>query len=195
MKKVLLILSLNILLPLIMLVVFPSILIRIRQGISSTSNAKLISFVKNKPISFSFISNLPNLYSLSLDMKNPSILNNSRIDLDITGPSSQRSVVFYGANIGDPSTVPLKFSPFSDPPNTNYLVTLSTDNENNNGLYVITDSQGQVVFRSYYLKSNFYQNIIDNFKRQIELFSQRSPWHNFFYLFFIILVNLLIIFK
>lgn len=195
MKKIILIICLNILLPLLLLVILPSFTIRKRQGTSINSGTQLLSFVKDKPVTFSFISDNSNLQSLSIDIKNPGVINNSQINFDITGPNSQRSIVFYGANVGDPSTVPLKFSPFSDPKSTKYIVSLTTNNTDHGSLYLITNDIYQPHFNSFYLRSDIRTNLKVNFQRQLDLFKQRSLIHSIIYFTTILLLDYLIILK
>jgi len=180
MKKNLLLISVNLLIPFI-LVVLPSI-ITTRQGTSQTEGGQLLSFVKDKPITFSFISDRPNLSSLSIDFKNPSLANTSSIEFNISNSSSTKSLSFSGANIGDPSTVPLKFPEFNDPVGTKYTVTLTTLNVDPNSLYLVVNDQQQPVFKSYYHQTNF----------QIKF---PHLYYNYFYLGLILLLNYLIIKK
>lgn len=193
MKKNLLIICLNLFLIVFILVILPSIAIQKRQGTSDDLGNQQLTFVKENPLTFSFISNKSNLQSLSIDMKNPRISNNSKINFEITGPNSKRNIIFYGNNVGDPSSVPLKFSPFSDPPSTKYFVLLSTDNTDAESLYLITNQNQQPVYRSYYLQSNLKTNLRTNIERQFELFRQRSQIFNIIYLLLIFFLNYLIL--
>jgi hypothetical protein len=119
-------------------------------------------------------------------MKNPAILNNSKINFKISGPNSQREIVFYGNNIGDPSSVPLKFDSFSDPASTTYQVSLSTDNVDPQSLYFITNQDYQPLFNSYYLQSDLKTNLKTNFNRQLNLFHQRNLILNVIYITLIV---------
>ena len=176
-----------------LLVIFPSLVIQKRQGTFIGYGSQNLSFVESKPIKFSFISNLSNLSSLTIDMKNPRVLNDSLITFDIVGPNSEKSVVFYGDNVGDPSTVPLKFTPFSDSPLTKYEVTLSTNNTVHDSLYVIANKEMQPIFTSYYRQSDIKANLQSNLQRQISLFQHRSTTHNFIYISLILVLNLLLV--
>jgi hypothetical protein len=193
MKKYLLIICLNIFFIAFLLVIFPSVAIHKRQGTSKDNGNHQISFIKKNPITFSFVSDKPNLQSLFVDMKNPGVSNNSKINFEISSPTSQRNIVFYGNNVGDPSSVPLKFSPFFDPPSTTYSVSLSTDNTDTQALYLITNQNSDPIFRSYYLQTDFNTNLQSNIQRQFEIFKQRSSIHNLIYIFSIIFLSLLIV--
>lgn len=193
MKKITLIISLNIFILVFLLVILPSFTIKKRQGTSISNGSNTLSFIQKNPISFSFISNYSNLESLTIDLKNPMVLNNSKIIFKIIGPNSEREINFYGKNVGDPSSVPLKFTPFLDPPGTNYLVSLTTDNTDHSSLYLITDKNQQPVFNSFYSQSNIKNNIKYNLQRQLNLFQKRSQIHNIVYFSLIIILNCLVI--
>lgn len=193
MKKNHIIICLNLLLVVFLLIIFPSFVIKKRQGTSHDNGNLQTAFTKENPITFSFISNRSNLQSLLIDMKNPRISNNSEINFEIDGPNSKRNIVFYGNNVGDPSSVPLKFSPFSDPPSTKYIVSLNTENIKKEDLYLVTNESLQPVFKSFYLQSDIKINLRNNFNRQIELIKQRSLIHNVIYIILIILLSYLAI--
>lgn len=193
MKKILILICINLLIPLLLLVVLPSILITVRHGISNISPEQPISFIKEKPITFSFISDQSNLRSLNIKFNNPGVLNNSRIVFDIKSSTSERSVVFHGNNIGHQSNIPLKFTPFNDPKNTKYQVSLTTDNTDHSNLYIIVNTSGQPIFTTYYSQTNFVYNLKQNIQNQLEVFFKRSIIHNTFYLAIIFVLNYLII--
>jgi hypothetical protein len=195
MKKIFIITILNFLVPLTIFLILPSILIRSRQGISSINGDNLLSFVESKPLTISFISNLDNFQNLTLHLKNPSIKNNSKITVDINSPIYNRSIVFYGSNVGDPSQVPLKFPPFEEKSGTKYTVTLSTDNTIHDSLYLITDDHNIPLFNTYYKTTNIKKNFRTNFSYQLNQFKNRSLYHNVFYLSLILLLDLLILFR
>lgn len=193
MKKIIILICINLLIIILLLVVLPSSLITVRKGISNEGPEKSISFIKEKPIEFSFISDQPHLESLNIKFINPGVLNNSRIIFDINSPTSNRSVVFYGNNIGDQSNIPLKFTPFTEPKNTIYQVSLTTENINHSSLYIVTDISGLPIFTTYYSQTNFVSNLKQNIQKQIESFSHRSTIHNTLYLGIIFVLNYLII--
>lgn len=193
MKKLIIIFSVNIVMPFLLLIVLPSILITVRKGVTNSGQEINTSLIKSKPIKFNFISNQSNLQELTIKFKNPGILNNSHISFDINSPTSSRSIDFYGNNVGDPDNVPLKFFPFTDPKYTIYDITISTDNINHSSLYIITDINGTPIFTTYYSQTNFIYNIKQNFQNQFDLFFNRSIIHNIFYLGIIFILNFLIL--
>ena len=126
-------------------------------------------------------------------MKNPEIKNNSEINVQIVGPHDTRSVKFFGANVGDPSSIPIKFAPFSDSIGTKYSITLTTENENPQSLYIQTDDKEQPVFITYYQQSGFKDSFQYNINHQIELFKHRTISYNIVYLSIILLLNIYLI--
>jgi hypothetical protein len=193
MRKIFVLTILNLIIPAFFLVILPSIFITTRAGTSITSGSKLLPVTINKPIIFTFVSDHAGLESLSLFLKNPNISNNSLITLDITSPTDSHSVAFYGQNIGDPSTVPLKFTPFTDEPGTTYEVALSTNNVSDTSLYAYTNDSNQPLFQSFYRQSNILKNIFTNIDYQLNQIFKRSIAHNMIYLLTIISLNYFII--
>jgi hypothetical protein len=195
MKKALILITINIFLPITLLLVIPSIFIRSRQGVTRDIGNNLLSFISVKPITFNFVSNLDNLETLILQLKNPSLNNKSAITVDITGPNDSRSIVFSGSNVGDPSSVPLKFLPFSDKAGTSYTITLTTDNIVHDGLYVITDVSNNPLYETFYNTPNLKENLYSNYLRQAELMSKRSQIHSLVYLSLLLSLNIMILYN
>jgi|GEM_PF-3883414 len=189
MKKVFVILTINVVIPFILIIILPSILITSRKGVSNQEGTAQVSFTNSTPMQFTITSDLSNLQSLSFDIKNPGIKNNSKIMLDIVSPNSERSMVIYGSNVGDPSTVLFKFPAFSEPPNTTYSIFLTTDNTVHDSLYLLTNSEKQPKFESFYKQSNFLSNIISNLKYQFNQIKNRSIIHSLAYFTLIIILN------
>lgn len=195
MKKLLIIISLDILFPFTLLILLPSVFIRVRRGTSYNPVSQNLSFVSQKPVKFNFVSNLNNLQKLSLDLKNPNIKNHSQITFNITGANSEtRKLIISGSNVGDPSTVAFKFPPFNDASGTNYSVSLSTTNNNPQELYILVDSHNQPVFNTYYFQSSFRTNLLRNITFQYHRILNQSIIHVFIYIITILILSLLILF-
>jgi hypothetical protein len=181
MKKNLLIISFLILLPIFILVVLPSLFISSRRGISNTLGDTLVPLTSLTSASFSFISDKDNLEAISLTLKNPSIQNNSRIIVDISSGTEERSAVFYGANVGDPSTILLKFPNFPFPSGQTFKVKISTDNDNSQSLYLVAGLNQTPLFESEYREPEFSQRIKENYTRQYNNIINRSPLFTIIY--------------
>ncbi len=180
MKKTFLIIGLNLSLVMV-LVVFPSVFIRSRQGNSNTNGNQQFSFTTNRPLTFYFNSNFSDLQSIFIDMKNPNIDNNSKIYVKISGPTDSRQLTFSGSNVGDPATVPLKFLPFTDPPLTKYQVSLTTENTKSENLFIITNQNNLPVFKTFYQQTNFKSNLMFNINRQLDIIHNRNLIFNLIY--------------
>lgn len=194
MKKITLVLSLNLFIPLFILIIIPSVFIRYRHGTSLTNGHDLKSFITSSPIQFSFNSTSGRLVSLNLFLKNPLISNISQISVDIISADQQRQLVFYGQNVGDPGTVPIKFPPFPSSSPTTYIVKLNTNNTDSQSLYLLTDASGNPLFESIYQQSNLYENLKSNFRYQYFQLLKRSPIHSLLYFLTLILLNYFIFF-
>ena len=192
MKKTFYLIGLNLSLA-VLLIIVPSLLIRSRQGATNISGNQQFSLTKSHPLTFFFNSNFGNLQSISLDMKNPNVANNSKIFVNISSPNDSRQITFSGSNVGDPATVPLKFLPFNDTASTPYNVTITTDNLKTESLFVTTNQNNQPVFRTFYQQTNFKSNLQFNIQRQLQLIRQRDLITNILYFGLIIFLDLYII--
>ena len=193
MKRYLTHIIINFVVPVTVLLILPSAFINSRQGTSLTDGDRLLSLLESSPVTFKFNSSHPNLDEILLQFKNPSLQDNSQITVDIHSPTKSRSIVFFGSNVGDPSQVPLKFDNFAEVANTPYTVTISSNNQVHDSLYLITSNQNQPLFQTYYSTHSFRQNLVSNLYHQYNLFQQRSLIHTIIYLLVLIKLNILIL--
>lgn len=189
MKKIIPYLLIEITLLFFFTILFPSTVIREGIGQNIEGGKPIISLENNKYYTQEISNPTGTLNSISLQLKNPLIQDNSLISIEIldTDGNLKRDFAIYGSNIGDPSWIKLKFAPLSEP---TLLVRITADTPNDSSLYLFADDNGQIDLKTTYRYPAFRSRLIQNYQSQIKLFSQRSFWHNFSYLVIIILLNL-----
>lgn len=129
----------------------------------------------------------PNLDTISIQLKNPLIKNNSQIAVEINDINNTNLVTFtfYGANVADPSWIKLKTVPLNE---SNFTIKVSADKDPNDlFLYVNQDNQMDLVTTSYL--PGYFNRLKDNFNYQINNFTRRNTWHNLTYFLTIIILN------
>jgi len=189
MKKLIIIFVTNLVVPFLLLIILPSLFINSRGGVSQYDGNNQIPLTVTRPFSFHITADQPNLESIVLQLKNPNLANNSRIFVDITGPNDTRSLVLFGANVGDPSSVPLKFIPLTDPSGTLYQIQVSSENSDDQSLYIITSTENIPVFSTYYHYPSFWQNLNLEIHRQFNRISSFPPIYTFIYLSLILILD------
>lgn len=130
--------------------------------------------------------------SISLQLKNPEIKDNSLIYIEILDElgTLQKDFSIYGANIGDPSWIKLDFSPIDKP---NLILRVSGESQFDNTLYLFADDDASFDLKTTYALSNFKSRIWQNLNSQAHLFMSRSLWHNILYLFTLIILNFFLV--
>jgi hypothetical protein len=129
-----------------------------------------------------------NLDSISLQLKNPQIKNNSEltVDIDDLNNSLLQEFTFYGANVGDPSWIKLKFKPLNSP---GYQIKVYVD-PNPNDLYLYIDKNNQMDLHTTSYLPGFKNRFLGNINYQVKQFKQRNYWHNIGYFFILSAFNL-----
>lgn len=189
MKKIIRYLFIESTLIFILLIIFPSLVIREKMGTNVEGGKPILSLQTGKFYT-QRISNLTkSLNSVSLQLKNPQLKDNSLIYIEIIDEvgETQRDFSIYGANIGDPSWIKLDFSPIDK---TNLILRVSGESQIDNALYLFAKENGSFDLKTTYALSNFKSRIKLNMNSQINQFINRSLWHNILYLFSLIILNL-----
>jgi len=129
-----------------------------------------------------------NLDTISLQLKNPQIKNNSKLTVDINDLNDNllQEFIFYGANVGDPSWIKLKFKPLNS---SGYQIKVSADSDPND-LYLYVDKNNQMDLHTTSYLPGFKNRFLGNINYQLKQFKQRSYWHNIGYFFVLFALNL-----
>jgi len=171
----------------LILIVFPSLLITKTPFYFQENDKLQISLDSGKKYVYKF--NHPaNLNTLSLQLKNPLIQNNSRIVIELENSlgNSLAQFVFFGSNVGDPGWLDLNFPPVSD---TSFAINLTTDNTIPESLFLLSDPGGNWDLKTTYQTpelSNRLQNTINSL---FDRFQKMDPFYLSFYLLVLIILN------
>lgn len=172
---------------LIFMLLIPPLLIREKIVIDKNGGEATFNLSQNKYFLQKISQHSPNINSISLQFKNPEIKNNSLITVEIDDILGNliTDFTFYGANIGDPSWVKLKFSPLAI---SDFQIKVFSDGDSRDlYLYVDKDNKADLITTSYL--PGFTNRFLRNINFQIRQITQRSLWHNIFYLLTVILLN------
>jgi len=189
MKKILKYLLIEIAIIFIVIFTFPPLFIREEFGINREGGQATINLSSGETFTQIIPQHPPNLDSISLQLKNPQIKNNSEITVDINDLKGNllQDFTFYGANVGDPSWIKLKFKPLNS---SGFQIKISVDPDLNNSLYLYIDKDNQIDLRTTSYLPGFKNRFLLNINYQINQFKQRSMWHNILYLAALVALNL-----
>lgn len=171
-----------------LLIIFPALVITEKMGVMVQGGKPILPLqagrfyiqeIKNPSLS---------LNSISLQLKNPEIKDNSLIYIEIIDESgeTQKDFSIYGSNIGDPSWIKLDFNPINK---ANLVLRVSGESQFDNSLYLFADQNGHFDLKTTYALSNFQSRLRQNINSQVNLFIKRSLWHNRIYSTTLILLN------
>jgi len=173
----------------ILLILFPALVIKEKVNINVEGGKPILPLHIGKYYTQEINNPTHSLNSISLQLKNPSIQDNSLITIEILDDlgESQREFTFYGSNIGDPSWVKLDFLPIDK---ENLILKVSADSPRDDSLYLFADQNGHFDLKTSYALPGFKTRIVQNFNNQTNLFKQRGMWHNILYLATLVALNL-----
>lgn len=182
-------LTIEIFLLIFLLLFLPALLIREKVGLDIEGGKPILPLQTNKFYTEMLDNPTQSLNSISLQLKNPLLQDNSQISIEITNNSGEilRDFTIFGSNIGDPSWIKLKFAPITE---KNLILKLYADSPRDDSLYLFAAENGRFDLKTTYRLPDFKQCLIQNFQTQISQFQQRSWWHNLFYLIFLISLHL-----
>ena len=182
-------LAIEIFLLIFLLLLLPALLIREKVGIDIEGGKPILPLQLNKFYTQPLNNPTQSLNSISLQLKNPLIQDNSQISIEIINYSGEifQDFTVFGSNIGDPSWIKLKFAPITE---KNLILKVYADSPRDDSLYLFADKDGRFDLKTTYRLPNFKQRLIQNFQTQISEFQQRSFWHNLFYLIILIFLHL-----
>jgi hypothetical protein len=187
MTKNLKLILIQILIIFIFVLLIPPLLIREKIIVDKSGAEASFNLSQNKYFLQNFSQHAVNIDSISLHLKNPQILNNALITVELIDSSGTiiKDFAFYGANVGDPSWVKLKFSPLNI---SEFQIKVFSEGDSRDlYLYVDKDSQLDLITTSYL--PGFKNRFMGNINFQIKQISERSPWHNILYLSALLVFN------
>jgi len=189
-----------------LLIILPTIFLKEKPGIFQTSYYHILSLDSKNNFSQEFIADKNNLQSVSVLLKNPGVINKSQIEIEsqnqdknikIELQDKNKSVLksfnILGVNIGDPSWINFNFPCFFSQKGDKFFINISTDSELSDRFFVYADSHNSINFKTTYVSNSFKESFKDNLEQQINNFKSRNVFQTGFYLFTIVLVNILIL--
>lgn len=189
MKKILKYIVVELFVFFILIVFFPALLIREKIGLNIDGGKPKLPLQTGKFYTQKINNPTHSINSISLQLKNPQIKDNSLVYIEILDEAGelQKDFSIYGANIGDPSWIKLDFSPIES---TNLVIRVSGESQFDNSLYLFADQNNNFDLKTSYALPTFKDRIFQNLIYQTNLFKQRSMWHNILYLASIVSLNL-----
>jgi len=204
--KILILITSQILFLITIFLVLPSILIKERPGISQTSYSHILSLDSKNNFNQEFITDRNNLRSISVLLKNPGIINKSQIEIETQNQSKnvkielqdQNKIVLKsfetsGFSIGDPSWIDFEFPYLNSQKNDKFFINISTNNELSDHFFIYGNNNKSINFKTTFMARNIKESFKDNLNQQINNFKSRNVFQTGFYLFTIVLINILIL--
>lgn len=192
MKKIIKYISIEIGIVFLFLIIFPALFVKKRIGLNSEGGKPVLPLQKGKTYSQIIDNSSQSLNSVSLQLKNPLIQDNSLITVELLNDNGklQQDFSFYGSNVGDPSWVKLDFTPIHS---STVELRISGESPKDNTLYLYADQKNQFDIKTTYALPNFRNRLLLNCLHQIKQFTTRSSWHNICYLIILIALNIYLV--
>lgn len=189
MKKIIRYLFIELTLVGILIIIFPSFVIREKIGTDVEGGKPILSLQTGKFYTQKISNSTKSINSISLQLKNPQIKDNSLIYIEIMDETGkiQKDFSIYGSNVGDPSWIKLDFSPIDK---TNLILRVSGESQVDNALSLFAKENGSFDLKTTDVLPNFKSRIKLNINSQINQFINRSLWHNILYLTALLALNL-----
>lgn len=176
-------------------IVFPTLFIKEKSGISDTKSQDILLLDTKNSYSQEFISNQNNLQSVSLLIKNPQLLNQSKIKIDVLDQDKKvlRSLETSGVSIGDPNWINFKFPYLSSKIGDKFFIRITTDNTKSDSLYVYGNSLDKSInYKTFYVSKNIKESFKSNLDEQIQKFNKMNKFFLIFYSLLIIGLNIFV---
>jgi len=178
------------------LIILPTIFLKEKPGIYQTSFENTLPLsIKNSYIQ-QFVTDRDNLNSFSVLLKNPELKSNDFVYLELLNSHQEtiQSLKTSGISISDPSWIRFKFLPISSKKGDIFYLKITSDSPKDNLLYIYGDKNtNNINFKTTYTALNIKESFKDNLNQQINNFKSRNIFQTGFYLFTIVLINILIL--
>ena len=174
----------------------PIIFLKEKPGINQISFENILPLDINHSYIQSFISNKNNLNSVSVLLKNPALKSIDMVYIEVQNSNYEtiQSFSISGRGIEDPGWINFKFSPISSKKGDIFYLKITSDSPKDNLLYIYGDKNtNNINFKTTFTARNLKESFKDNLNQQINNFKSRNIFQTGFYLFAIVLINLLIL--
>ena len=179
-----------------LLIILPTIFLKEKPGIYQTSFENTLPLsIKNSYIQ-QFVTDRDNLNSFSVLLKNPELKSNDFVYLELLNSHKEtiQSLKTSGISISDPSWIRFKFSPINSKKGDIFYLKITSNSQKDNLLYIYGDKNtNNINFKTTFISRNIKESFKDNLNQQINNFKSRNIFQTGFYLFTIVLINILIL--
>ena len=179
-----------------LLIILPTIFLKEKPGVYQTSFENTLPLsIKNTYVQ-QFTTDKNNLNSFSVLLKNPELKSNDFVYLELLNSHKEtvQSLKTSGISISDPSWIRFKFSPINSKKGDIFYLQITSNSQKDNLLYIYGDKNtNNINFKTTYTALNIKESFKDNLNQQINNFKSRNIFQTGFYLFAIVLINLLIL--
>ncbi len=176
--------------------VLPSVFIRERPGISKTSYNEILPLDQKNSFNQEFISDQNNLRSISVQLKNPQLNNQSKIKIELQNQdhTTLQTLETSGISIGDPSWTNFEFPYLHSQKGDKFFIKISTDNQKMDSLYVYGNRQDNSInLKTTYSYPSFKISLQKNIDYQFNQIKQRSFLEIIKYSGLLVVLNIFII--
>jgi len=195
-NKFYLIIPIEIIFIFFLLIILPTIFLKEKPGINQISFENILPLDINHSYIQSFISNKNNLNSVSVLLKNPALKSIDMVYIEVQNSNYEtiQSFSISGRGIEDPGWINFKFSPINSKKGDIFYLKITSDSPKDNLLYIYGDKNtNNINFKTTFTALNIKESFKDNLNQQINNFKSRNIFQAGFYLFTIVLINILIL--
>lgn len=176
-------------------IILPSLFIREKPGTSNTVSQNILPLDTKNSYIQEFSTNKNNLQSISVLLKNPQLLNQNQINIDLLDQNKNvlRSLKTSGVSVGDPNWIDFKFPYISSKTGDKFFIKITTDNTKIDSLYIYGNEKDKTInYKTTYTSKNIKESFLDNLKEQSQKFSKINKIYLIIYSFLIIGLNIVI---
>jgi len=195
-NKFYLIIPIEIIFIFFLLIILPTIFLKEKPGIKQISFENILPLDINHSYIQPFISDKNNLHSVSVLLKNPALKSIDMVYIEVQNSNYEtiQSFSISGRGIEDPGWINFKFSPISSKKGDIFYLKITSDSPKDNFLYIYGDKNtNNINFKTTFTALNIKESFKDNLNQQINNFKSRNIFQAGFYLFTIVLINILIL--
>jgi len=179
-----------------LLIVLPTIFLKEKPGIHQISFENILPLDMNHSYTQPFVSDRDNLNSISVLLKNPALKSINMVYLEVQNNNYEtlQSFSVSGQNIEDPSWINFKFPPIKSKPGDIFYIKITSDSPKDNLLYIYGDKNtNNINYKTTFTSLSTKESFKDNLNQQLNNFKSRNVFQTGFYLFTVVLVNILIL--
>lgn len=195
-NKFLLIIPAEIIFIFFLLIILPTMFLKEKPGVYQTSYKDTLSLNSKNTYLQQIKTDRNNLNSFSVLLKNPELKSNDIVNLDLLNSNKEiiQSLKTSGISISDPSWIRFKFSPINSKKGDIFYLKITSNSPKDNLLYIYGNKDtNNINFKTTFTAQNIKESFKENLNQQLNNFKSRNIFQTGFYLFTIVLINILIL--